>query len=116
MAKVPFPSVDAYLAAQPQGAVLAQVRVAILAAVPDAEEAIAYNMPAYRLGPKRTVFYFAGWKKHWSLYPATEGMLAAFDDELAAYEVEKGTIRFPYAEPPTDLIARLARFRAGEAR
>jgi hypothetical protein len=39
--------------------------------------------------------------------------VAAFKDELAGYERSKGTVRFPLSEPvPSDLIARIARFRA----
>jgi uncharacterized protein YdhG (YjbR/CyaY superfamily) len=62
------------------------------------------------------VLYFAGWKKHYSLYPATADLVAAFKDDLAPYEVnDKGTIRFPLFEPvPVRLIARIAKFRAEE--
>lgn len=43
-------------------------------------------------------------------------MVAAFQGELALYEVEKGTIRFSLSEPvPVKLIGRIARFRAREA-
>jgi uncharacterized protein YdhG (YjbR/CyaY superfamily) len=59
--------------------------------------------------------YFAEWKQHYSLYPATERVVAAFNDELALYEVSKGTIRFPLSQPvPVKLIGRIAKFRAKE--
>ena len=62
------------------------------------------------------MLYFAGWKQHYSLYPATGGLVAAFEDELASYEVSKGTIRFPLSPPvPVKLIGRIAKFRAKEA-
>jgi uncharacterized protein YdhG (YjbR/CyaY superfamily) len=39
----------------------------------------------------------------------------AFQDELAPYEVNKGTIRFPLSQPvPVKLIGRMAKFRAKE--
>jgi uncharacterized protein YdhG (YjbR/CyaY superfamily) len=61
------------------------------------------------------VLYFAGWKQHYSLYPATEHLLDAFKDELAPYDVNKGTIRFPLSQPvPVKLIERIAKFRAKE--
>jgi uncharacterized protein YdhG (YjbR/CyaY superfamily) len=62
------------------------------------------------------VLYFAGWKKHYSLYPANEHLVAAFKDDLAPYEVNnKGTIRFPLSQPiPIKLIERIAKFRAKE--
>lgn len=116
MAMTNYESVDAYIATQsePVQRVLHQVRRAIRKAVPAAEEMISYKMPAYKLGAARLLF-FAGWKEHFSLYPATEGVVAAFKSELAPYEVNKGTIRFPLSEPvPVDLIGRIAQFRARE--
>jgi uncharacterized protein YdhG (YjbR/CyaY superfamily) len=58
----------------------------------------------------------AGWKRHYSLYPCTGNLVAAFKDELAPYEVNnKGTIRFPLDQPvPVKLIERIAKFRAKE--
>ena len=61
------------------------------------------------------LLYFAAWRQHYSIYAATEQVVAAFRDELAAYEVDKGTIRFPLSEPvPMKLIGRIAKFRAKE--
>ena len=116
MAKTDFRSVDEYIASQPGAAqsILGRVRSAIRQAVPGAEEVISYKIPTYKLhnGP---VLYFAGWKQHYSLYPATERVVAAFKDELAPYEVSKGTIRFPLSQPvPVKLIGRIAKFRAKE--
>ena len=117
MAKTDFQSVDDYLAAQPAEAraVLEQVRAAIRAAIPEAEERISYQIPAYR-GADGAFLYFAGWKAHYSIYPASGALAAAFEEALRPYVVSKGTIRFRYDEPvPTGLIADIARFRAGEA-
>ena len=114
MAGPRFSSVDAYLRAQPPAArsALRRVRSAIQGALPNAEEVISYQMPAYRLHG-RVVIYFAGWKEHYSIYPAIGGMVAAFAKELAPYRISKGTIRFPLSRPvPVRLIARLAKFRA----
>jgi uncharacterized protein YdhG (YjbR/CyaY superfamily) len=119
MAKGAFETVDAYLAAQPEGArsVLSRVRSVIRKAVPRAEETISYNIPAYQLSG-RTVIFFAGWKKHYAIYPASHGVLAKFKKELAAYEVnDKGTIRFPLTEKvPATLIGGIAKLRAREER
>ena len=93
---------------------LEQVRRAIRKAVPAAEEGLAYQMPVYTLNSV-PVLYFAGWKAHYSLYPATDALVAAFERELAPYERSKGTIRMPLAEPvPVKLIGRIARFRADQ--
>ena len=116
MAKADFKSVDEYIASQPETVqgVLERVRSAIRKAVPEAEEAISYKMPMYKL-PAGPVLYFAGWKQHFSLYPATASVVAAFKNEIAPYVVHKGTIRFPLAQPvPVKLIARIAKFRAKE--
>ncbi|MBV6434012.1 MAG: hypothetical protein IANPNBLG_04246 [Bryobacteraceae bacterium] len=117
MAKTGFASVDDYIASQPEDAraPLERVRGAIRRALPKAVEKISYNIPAYRLRDKN-VLYFAGWRRHYSLYPAGARLIAAFQEELAAYEVEKNTIRFPFSAPvPVKLIARIAKFRAREA-
>jgi uncharacterized protein YdhG (YjbR/CyaY superfamily) len=116
MAKTGFDSVEQYIASQPAAAqgVLGSVRNAIRKAVPRAEEVISYKIPTYKLH-NRPVLYFAGWKRHYSLYPATERVVAAFKDELTPYEVKKGTIRFPLLLPvPIKLIGRIAKFRAEE--
>jgi uncharacterized protein YdhG (YjbR/CyaY superfamily) len=109
-------SVDEYIAAQPEAAraVLARVRSAIRKAVPAAVESISYNMPTYKLEGDR-VLYFAGWKQHFSLYPVSGAVVAALKDELARYETNKNTIRFPLSGPvPVGLIGRIAKLRATE--
>ncbi len=115
--KTDFKSVDEYIASQPEAVqgVLQRVRGIIRKAVPGAEESISYQIPTYKLRGER-VIYFAGWKQHYSLYPATGPLVAAFKDELAPYELSKGTIRFPLSLPvPVKLIERIAKFRAKEA-
>ena len=116
MAKTDFKSVDEYIATHPEKvqAVLRRVRGTIRKAVPSAEEMISYQIPAYKLQGS-AVIYFAGWKEHYSLYPASERLVKTFKDELAPYKVSKGTIRFPLSEPvPVKLIEGVAKFRAKE--
>lgn len=111
-------TIDKYLAGFPKDvrSVLERVRSTIRKAVPGAEEAISYGIPAFKLHG-RTMIYFAGWKEHYSIYPSNDRLVAAFKDELAPYEVNgKGTIRFPLSEPiPVKLISGIARFRAKES-
>jgi uncharacterized protein YdhG (YjbR/CyaY superfamily) len=114
--KTDFKSVDEYIASQPDDVrrVLNRVRSTIRKAVPGAEETISYKILAYKVRGNRMLF-FAGWKQHYSLYPATARVIEAFKDDLAPYEVSKGTIRFPLSEPvPAKLIGRIAKFRAKE--
>jgi uncharacterized protein YdhG (YjbR/CyaY superfamily) len=116
MAKTNFKSVDEYIAAQPEAAqaVLNRVRRVLLKALPGAEEVISYQIPAYKLNGERLI-YFAGWKQHYSLYPATRTLIAEFKDDLAPYEIKQSTIRFPLSVPlPAKLIERIAKFRAKE--
>jgi len=110
-------AVDEYIARHPDRvrAILRRVRSTIRKAVPGAEEVINYQIPTYRLHGGYVV-YFAGWKEHYSLYPATGHLVAAFKEDLAPYEVSKGTIRFPLSQPvPVKLIERIARFLAKKA-
>jgi uncharacterized protein YdhG (YjbR/CyaY superfamily) len=116
MARTDFKSVDEYIASRPETvqAVLGRVRDTIRKAVPEAEEVISYQIPTYKLHGD-PVLYFAGWKQHFSLYPASANLVAAFKDDIASYVVSKGTIRFPLSQPvPVKLIGRIAKYRAQE--
>jgi uncharacterized protein YdhG (YjbR/CyaY superfamily) len=116
MAAAKFKSVGDYIRAQPKSAqaVLDDVRGAIRAALPKAEETIAYNMPTYKLRGE-SIIHFAAWKTHFSLYPASAKLLAVFKKDLAAATINKSTIRFALAEPvPARLIGRIAKYRVKE--
>src|SRR5262245_66497501 len=88
MAKTDFKSVNEYIASRPKAVqgILRRVRTTIRKAVPTAEEVISYQMPAYKLNG-RPVLYFAGWKRHYSLYPASGHLVAALTVDLAPYEL-----------------------------
>lgn len=111
-----YANVDEYLAALPadQRDVMEQLRRTIAAAAPDATEAIAYNMPAFRLHGRFLVSYEA-YKRHYSLFAWSDEMLAALGEELRPHAVGRGTIRFEADEPiPLELVARIVEFRHGE--
>jgi uncharacterized protein YdhG (YjbR/CyaY superfamily) len=117
MAKTNFKSVDEYIATQPERTqvILQRVRALIRKAVPEAEEVISYQIPAYKLRG-RPVLYFAGWKEHYSLYPITAELVKALGEDLAPYAFSKGTLRFSLTQRvPARLITRIARCRAQEA-
>jgi len=112
--------VDAYIAKQPRDAQLGlqRVRRIIRKVLPDAEETISYQIPTYKVRGQYVV-YFAGWKRHWSLYPVTGPVRSALSSELTSYELSKGTVRFPLADPvPAKLVERIVRklARAAEGR
>jgi uncharacterized protein YdhG (YjbR/CyaY superfamily) len=116
MANTDYRSVDEYIASQPEAAqaALKRVRAIVRKALPEAEEVISYQIPAYKL-PGGAVVYFAGWKHHFSIYPTSAALVKAFKAELAPYELSKGTIRFPLGDKvPAKLIERIAKFRAKE--
>jgi len=112
--------VDDYIGKQAREAqhVLRHVRRIIREVLPKAEETISYRIPTYRLHGQYVV-YFAVWKHHWSLYPVTEAIRQALGSALSGYELSKGTVRFPLADPvPTRLVQRVVRelARAAKAR
>jgi uncharacterized protein YdhG (YjbR/CyaY superfamily) len=107
---------DASLAAAPadRRAVLDQLRAAMRAAAPEAEETVGYGMPAFaRHG---TLVSFASMKTDIGFHP-TGGGIAAFQEELAAYAGTKGAVHVPRDRPlPVDLIQRIVRFRVEDNR
>jgi uncharacterized protein YdhG (YjbR/CyaY superfamily) len=116
MARIDHRSVDDYLAAQPAPArsVLERVRATIRKALPGAVEGISYQIPIYKLDG-RMVLYFAGFQRHYSIYPATARVVGALEDELAGRVHSKATLRFSYGEAiPARLITRIAKLRAAE--
>ena len=116
MAEREFASVGDYIASFPADVrpVLEDVRRAIRGAVPGAGEAISYGIAAITLDGSPLV-YFAGWKRHVSLYPVPAGD-ADFERRIEPYRSAKSTLKFPLSEPvPATLIAEVAR-RHAEAR
>lgn len=110
-----FPTIDAYIAQfSPEiQKLLQKIRQTIHAAAPEAEEAMRYGIPTFRLHDKNLV-HFGGYQEHIGFYPAPSG-IAAFADEMKEYQEGKGTIRFPHSEPiPYDLITRVTQFRVSE--
>jgi uncharacterized protein YdhG (YjbR/CyaY superfamily) len=107
-------NVEAYIAGFPAAIqiVMQEIRATIKAAAPDAQECIAYAMPAYKLnGP---LVYFAGFKNHIGFYATPSGH-AGFAEELSRYKQGKGSVQFPLDEPmPLDLISRIVKFRVAE--
>ncbi|SDL46050.1 Uncharacterized conserved protein YdhG, YjbR/CyaY-like superfamily, DUF1801 family [Glycomyces sambucus] len=114
MAKTQYATVDEYIAAFPPDVqrALTTVREAIRAAVPEAEEVISYSIPAFRLhGP---VLYFSAYTKHLAVSSVPE-TIEHFQGELGGYKTSKSQFQVPHGTPiPVELIARMAKWRAGE--
>jgi len=116
MAKFQINTVEEYFALVParQREILEIVRATIREALPEAEEVISYDIPTFKIGG-RDVIYYAGWKRHFSIYPVGDAVKKTLAAELAGLEISKGTIKFPLDEPvPVELIGRIARLRAAE--
>jgi uncharacterized protein YdhG (YjbR/CyaY superfamily) len=108
--------VDRYIAALPedrQGPMRA-LRAAIRAAAPDAEEVITYKMPGFRSHGQFLVSYDA-YKRHYSLFPASEAVIQAVGERLRPHLSGSGTIQFRRDQSlPLDMITRIVEIRYAE--
>lgn len=105
-------TIDEYIAGFPEEiqALLRQMRQVIHAAAPEATEAIAYQMPTFRLNGN--LVHFAAFKNHIGFYPAPQG-IEQFQEELSKYKGAKGSVQFPLDQPiPFDLVTRIVQYRA----
>ena len=114
MTKTNFQSIDEYIATFPEETqkILLEIRAAIKAAAPNAEEKISYQMPTFFL--KGNLVHFAAFKNHIGFYPTPSG-IQAFKKELSMYEGAKGSVQFPIDKPlPLELIRKIVKFRVVE--
>lgn len=110
------PEIDAYLAAVPDDAraALEGLRATIADAAPDAVEALAYGVPAFRYRGRPLVSFGAA-KAHCAFYVQSPALMDAHRAELAGYDTSKGTIRFRPSQPlPRELVTMLVRGRMAE--
>jgi uncharacterized protein YdhG (YjbR/CyaY superfamily) len=104
-------NVDEYIASFPPDVqdILERIRLTIRNAAPQAQEAISYKIPTFRLNG--ALVYFAAFKKHIGFYPPVRGD-AKLAKALSPYAGEKGNLKFPLDQRmPYGLIARLVKFR-----
>jgi len=109
-------SVEDYIASFPKDTqkVLKQIRTLVKKTASQAEESIAYAMPAYKMNGKPIV-YFAGYDHHIGFYATPTGH-EKFAKELSKYKQGKGSVQFPLDQPmPMDLIERIVKFRISES-
>jgi len=115
MAKTNFQTADEYIASAPEAdrAGLEAIRKALRDAVPEAVEAISYQIPTFKLNGN--LIHFAAFKQHIGLYPPVKGD-AKLEREVAPFAGEKGNLRFPLDRPiPYELIARIVRHRVKQS-
>lgn len=109
-------TMDAYLATltDEQRAGVLAIGEAARRGAPGAAEVISYNMPALRLDGRFLVSW-AAFKRHFSLFPASDHVVTTLGAEVEPYVAGKGTLRFPVDRPlPLDLIERIVRLRVEE--
>ena len=107
-------NIDEYIAGFPKHIreLLEVIRVLISHAAPEAEEAISYQMPTFKL--KGNLVHFAAFKNHIGLYP-TPKVIGVFEKELSLYKSGKGSIQFPLEKPlPKSLITEIVKYRVKE--
>jgi uncharacterized protein YdhG (YjbR/CyaY superfamily) len=105
--------IDDYLAGldEPKRTTLQQLRRTILSIIPDAEQGIAYGMPAFRLHSK-VIAGFAAFKDHLSYVPHSGSVLSQLPDELSGYESTPGSLHFRIDRPlPKTLVKKLIALR-----
>jgi uncharacterized protein YdhG (YjbR/CyaY superfamily) len=109
---------DAYLATLPADCrqALQAIRAVIRAAVPDAQEALVYGVPGFKVGGRSLVCY-AGFPTHCGFYPMSPDVIRAHAGELKDYDTSEGTIRFQVVKPlPAGLVKKLVKARYAELR
>lgn len=107
-------TIDEYIVGCPPNVrpILQQIRQTIREAAPDAEEAISYQMPTFKL--HGNLVHFGAFKSHIGFYPAPTG-IEQFQKELSVYQSAKGSVQFPLDRPmPYALIKRIVKFRVKE--
>jgi uncharacterized protein YdhG (YjbR/CyaY superfamily) len=109
-------TIDEYLEGTPQEMrdALEKLRAVIRKAAPQAEEAIGWGMPMFKLKGKNLVG-FAAFKEHCSFFPMSTTVMEAFESELASYSTSKGAIRFKADKSlPASLVKKIVKERIKE--
>jgi len=92
--------------------ILEKLRKIIRESAPEAEEAISYGMPTFKLNGN--LVHFAAFKNHIGFYPTPSG-IETFKEELTPYKSSKGSVQFPLDKPiPYELVRKIVVFRVKE--
>jgi uncharacterized protein YdhG (YjbR/CyaY superfamily) len=113
--KQKFETIDGYIKTFPKDIqkILETVRQEIKKAAPEAEEAISYQMPTFKLNGN--LVHFAAFKNHIGFYPTPSGT-EKFKKEISVYRSGKGSIQFPIDKPmPISLIKKIVEYRVKES-
>jgi uncharacterized protein YdhG (YjbR/CyaY superfamily) len=111
VSKTRYKTIDEYIANFPENIqeILNKMRQVIKESAPEAEEAISYGMPTFKL--HGNLVHFAAYKNHIGFYPTPSG-IEAFKNEISNYKSSKGAVQFPLNKPiPYDLVKKIVAFR-----
>ena len=107
------PRVDAYIAkfSGEHRDALIHIRAQLRGILPDADEAIKYNMPCFVVNGVG-IAGFDAFKNHWSYFPMSGSVLNQIDDLPAWTETARGTLRVPLDRRLTKkLVKQLVKIR-----
>jgi uncharacterized protein YdhG (YjbR/CyaY superfamily) len=110
--------VDAYLRSldEPKRSTLETLRRTILEIIPEAEQGMAYGVPAFRLRGQ-VVAGFAAFKTHLSYLPHSGSVFPELKDDLAKYKTSTGALQFPVDRSlPKSLVRKLIAVRKTQMR
>ena len=110
-----FTSINEYISTLPEDTqkAMREIIATIKARVPNAEEHISYNMPAFKVNGEYFI-HFSAWKNHIGMYPIPAGN-EAFQKQIEPYRSAKSSLNFPLAQPmPIKLIEKVIKFRIAE--
>lgn len=112
--KTQFTSIDQYIKTFSKDIQqkLETMRKIVKEVAPEATEAIAYQMPTFKL--LGNLVHFAAFKNHIGFYPIPSG-IEAFKQELSEFATSKGGIKFPLDKPiPVELVKKIVTYRVSE--
>ncbi len=92
------------------------IRALVHKIVPEIQEVISYQIPAFKIGEKFYLIYYCAFSKHLTLSSVwSEAFLKEFEVDLKGMKVSKYVIQFPHDKPlPIGLIKRILKFRKAE--
>src|SRR5579863_10036436 len=100
---------------EPKRTTLQKLRETIAELVPEAEQGLSYQLPAFRLQGK-VVAGFAAFKNHLSYMPHSGSVFPALKDDVASYSTSKGVLQFSIDEClPKELVRKLIDVRISQA-
>jgi uncharacterized protein YdhG (YjbR/CyaY superfamily) len=105
-------TIDEYIVMFPQNVqeILNDVRKTIQESAPEAQEAISYGIPTFKLNGN--LVHFAAFKNHIGFYPGGPSAIEAFKEELSSFKQGRGSIQFPLDKPiPFQLMMKIVKFR-----